>query len=63
MDTIFTLMIEDNWYKIIEPIAFFTSKEKAEKYKHEAQKDKKRWKHCRFFIQEYPIDCKYIKFM
>ena len=58
---IFTLMIEDKWYNVVEPIAFFTSREKAETYKHKAQKDKKRWEYCRFFIQEYPVDSEYEK--
>ena len=56
---VFVVFCEDNWFNSITPIGFFTTKEKAEVYKYEAQKDKKRWKHCRLFIQEYPMDREY----
>ena len=56
---IYCLMMEDQWFNYTTPIAFFTTKDKAITYKKEAVKDKKRWKHCRLFIEEYEVDREY----
>ena len=56
---IYCIMSEDDWFGGVTPIGFFTTKEKALTYKHEAQKDKKRWNHYRLFIQEYDVDREY----